>query len=428
MLLPKAMNHPMRPRLPRERLTEAVRAIAGELARQETQTARCRDFLGSHYDASFKVVALWAFGSWARGAPTCGDVDLIVDHVRVGDRAPSASDVISAVRRRRRHVDLHVGTPEKLKEVAADAVLIWSLEHPDFEAAIAAIPVDPGAGRHARPLDVIPLDPRRLAMGFEDRDEIPVAVADGRLTVRWRGVDAIPVMDPELAEWADRAAKGKDARRVLPLVVAELRRWGGNTEIRAGWGPWRSGRVFEGMGVMLSIERWRHGHEELDRVGCRALVVVPHWTARGPNGVLVVTRGPNHPLVAAFDEVEAWTVGTGVVRAGVVGWGREVRVLEVFTRRVAAEEHAAWLEEDFPGRVEAVERVTGLQLLDAIDRADVVRIDMGADIAVSWEGESHLEAVDPWAGIGEPVDVQLLARLGRQAPSNVAEVEASHPE
>ncbi len=334
-----------------------------------------------------------------------------------------------AVRRRRRHVDIHAGTPERLGAVAADAVLIWSPERPDFEAAIAGIAINPGAGRHARPMDVIPLDPRRLRMSFEDRDAIPAAVANGRLAVRWRAVDAIPALDPELAEWADRAARGKDARQVLPLVVEELRRWGGNAEIRRGWGPFRSGRAFEGMGVLLSIERWRHGHDELDRVGCRALVVVPHWTARGPNGVLVVTRGPNHPLVAAFREVEGWSVGGGVLRANVDRVnGRQVRVQEVFTSRTAAEEHAAWLEEDFPGRVEAVERVTGPQLLDAIDRADVVRIDMGADIAVSWEGECHLEAVDPRAGLGEPVEVRLLAALGRQAPSNVAEAEASHPE
>ena len=38
----------------------------------------------------------------------------------------------------------------------------------------------------------------------------------------------------------------------------------------------------------------------LDKVATSALVIVPHKTTRGPNGLWIIRRGPQHPLVKFF--------------------------------------------------------------------------------------------------------------------------------
>lgn len=406
-------NMPDRQRLPRERLSETVRAIARDVARQETHTARCRNYWGDSYEASFRIVALWAFGSWARGAPTCGDVDLIVDFERLGDAPSTPSAVANAVRRRRRYVDLHVGTPDQLAEVAVDAVLIWSPEHPDHEAAIGAIPANQGAGRHARPLDVLPLDARRLGMPFDLRDKLPIQIAAGVLEVCWRPATEIPPLDPALVAWAGRISLGEAARRVLPLAAEELLRWMNTEDVRPAWMHSSRGIAFAGRGVKLCIERWHHDLHDLDHLGCSALVVVPHWKARGPNGVLVLTRGVCHPLVERFKSIGGWVEGDGFVR---MGWTArhehfriegEALVLELFTSRSAAESRQAEWEEREAG---PLRRLSETDLLRAIDRADVVTVDEAVDVAITHHGARYLRDTGIQSEVDEP-SVDLLLRL-----------------
>lgn len=406
-------NVPERPRLPRERLTKTVLAIAEDVARHETHAVRCRDMLGRAYEASFRVVALWAFGSWARGAPTCGDVDLIVDIERVGDEHPSASAVVSAVRRRRHYVDLHVGTPERLGDVATGAVLLWSPEHPDFASAIGSVVLDDRAGRHLRPLDVLPLDARRLLMPFDARDEIPAQVVAGRLALDWRAADAVPPSSSSLTPWVERTSMGRAAKRVLPLALQSLGRWMDDKEIREAWTGERAGAAFHGLGVRLCIERWHHDHREFDRLGCRALVVVPHWTARGPNGVLTLTRGTAHPLVERFAGTSAWVAGDGLVvevwstRKDRWTFDHQTLVLDLFTNRDTAEAWQPDEDEDAP----ELHLVGGVELLDLIDRVDVVTIDRDTDVAITGMGERYLRDADLWVEDTEVPSERLLRRL-----------------
>ncbi|HBP89084.1 MAG TPA: hypothetical protein DD706_15465 [Nitrospiraceae bacterium] len=49
--------------------------------------------------------------------------------------------------------------------------------------------------------------------------------------------------------------------------------------------------------TLIRIRRPLASVEILKKGWCEQLVLVPHWTRRGPNGLWVITRGPKHPLV-----------------------------------------------------------------------------------------------------------------------------------
>lgn len=285
--------------------------------------------------------------------------------------------------RRRRH---DVGTPEQLGDIAKDAVLVWSTSEPDYMTHLSAIQVNAGAGRLDRPHDVIPLDVRRLAMSFEERDDLAEAVRVGRVTIAWRVAECVPELPDDLREWAlrKRFSMGQASLRVLPLAVAELARWMPVEDIGESWWS-RRRNEHEVRGIFLSFERSHYSHDELDALGCRAIVVVPHWTRRGPNGVMVLTRGQEHPLTARFAKASAWVLGDGFVRD--CTHARIVRVLEVFTSHEVVEGvRIEWGEDDLVPR-----RLDGPALLDALAQVDLVEVDTNISVPITIAGALHLD-------------------------------------
>ena len=70
----------------------------------------------------FCVKTLWAFGSWAKGALFCGDLDLIVDVEVTEGFIPMASALRSVLINGARDVRLYVGNPEKIKWAVSEHV------------------------------------------------------------------------------------------------------------------------------------------------------------------------------------------------------------------------------------------------------------------------------------------------------------------
>ena len=112
----------------------------------------------------FYVKALWVFGSWARGALNCGDLDLMDDVEVTEGRLPMTSTLRRALLKGARDVRLYVGKPEENSSgvPVEDAVLIWSVTDRNWKKNIADIKPDPSADRFPRKIDAIPLRSEQL--------------------------------------------------------------------------------------------------------------------------------------------------------------------------------------------------------------------------------------------------------------------------
>ena len=77
----------------------------------------------------FRVNGLWAFGSWAKGALDCGDLDLIADVAMIEGNMPYESVIRRVLIKRAPGVRLYIGTLEQNSSRAPieDAVLISDL-------------------------------------------------------------------------------------------------------------------------------------------------------------------------------------------------------------------------------------------------------------------------------------------------------------
>src|SRR5690606_34847941 len=87
-------------RQPRARFTRALRRICERLDAQDTHevTWTERMFPGEMLRGVMRAETLWVVGSYARGAPLCGDLDLVLKLVCVeGERAPLKKFVSKAV-------------------------------------------------------------------------------------------------------------------------------------------------------------------------------------------------------------------------------------------------------------------------------------------------------------------------------------------
>ena len=117
-------------RQPRARFTRALRRICERLDAQDTHevTWTERMFPGEMLRGVMRAESLWVVGSYARGAPLCGDLDLVLKLVCVeGERAPLKKFVSKAVSRLP-GVRWYSGDPEENSSGVSfpEAVHIWS--------------------------------------------------------------------------------------------------------------------------------------------------------------------------------------------------------------------------------------------------------------------------------------------------------------
>ncbi len=154
----------------------------------------------------FDVVALHVFGSYSRGAPEPGDLDLIltvdnVDYQRyTGDHLGRRGPTLRGEIRRRvlahvQPVDLHIRyagsadwTPEEW-----DPKLVWSPEFSEWELNLARIPVDPSAGHFER--DHV-IDVKKSAESLSSMELAMVPIRAGQIAVRRIPID--PAHPPPL--------------------------------------------------------------------------------------------------------------------------------------------------------------------------------------------------------------------------------------
>lgn len=369
-------------RYPRQRFTKALERIASTLEIAHIRKVHHKDFRGKPCETVVQIKGLWVAGSYARGAPECGDLDLVLDAVGLDAGLPFLKDVVRGFFGANPRVAFYRGTPEDNSSgvVFSDARLIWSGEQPDWHTAIAAITMDPSAGHYARPSDNLPLTPEQMRGDISHVEPLIRDRDEGRL--RWYHIDFLgdhrtqPLVPERVAKTLDRYTElGKATRHALShfFAATDGHAWA-TEEFSRDWG--RGPTEFRCGGTEIHAGAPRLPHNPLDVASTSRLVLVPYLTARGPNRAWVIERGPNHPLIQAADQRVAFVLANSGFPIETVtsdsGWGWEP-FLELFSSRTAAQAHAARLNEADAEDNEGLEpayvmELSGEELLECIAR------------------------------------------------------------
>lgn len=372
-------------------------------------------------EGTVAIVCLWVVGSYARGAVTCGDLDLVVEFNTEGI-APSPATITKAFFGTHANVRIYWGTPAKNTSGAVfeEAVLLWS-RGKDWAAAIAAIPVNPAAKRFDRAGDAIPFRTEQHRLDEDDISELVKLRESGVL--KWRFVPLSELVtysselrDEELRGYDIFCEQSAGKRRLAPLAYALARQLADEAGIRAErqFG-WSEKSLITAAGIRVYAEQHSLRLDSLDSLECSAVAFIPALSTRGPNGAWVIERGPNHSLVELFSSVSAWTLNDsdsvrGGFRVGTEesGWWLWVDAAELFASREQAQD----AEDEFASDVkdeedELLARVpvslAGEQLLVFISGQDVLMLPDDEVLPLTREGLRYCRAS------GEDVEKVLSA-------------------
>lgn len=151
-------------RVPREKLTKVLTDICKTLDKSSMVNAPLKQMFDRIVVGSVtgSIKRVWVFGSYARGALTCGDLDLLVETDFGSVQPPYGCCVIANkgvkdLIGRRRHVQVLPGTPEAnfTGRYFDESVLIWDGSD-TWQERITAIPVNPEQGPFKRASSIIP--------------------------------------------------------------------------------------------------------------------------------------------------------------------------------------------------------------------------------------------------------------------------------
>lgn len=372
-------------RFPREYFQQALERILEQVAKAETYRVQWRfELLRETVVSEFQVSAVYVVGSWARGAPECGDLDLVV--TLQGSRDVPSSALRRVIGRGARYVQFHIGTPEENSSHAPfpEARLLWSPERADWRENLAAIRPNPNAGRYARKSDALPLRLAQLRLyDLDEADSMVDLIESGVVASEWvelNTVAPVPESWDRETQWlyeriSDRT--GAQSRRILPVVVQHL--W----DLRLHGSRWRhrlrDRSEFSYGPCIVRLGRPRLEAKSLERIDVSALVMAPHISTRGPNGLWVLRRGPSHPLRKLFDGVQAWAIADArgsvchdrCTAAWTEGRYREFFAADLFTSQTAAQRRVATLTQDGEADLRTV-LLSGVEILDAVGHADAL--------------------------------------------------------
>jgi hypothetical protein len=297
-------------RLPREVFSKKLSRICGRLDDASTRIVKYQLPCSRRaVEEEVTVAALWVVGSYARGARFCGDLDVVLQLTQHKPALP-----ITALSRTffgtLPYLRYSIGTPgENSSDVEfPDAVQVWSGLGCDWRGAIGQIAPCPLAGRAPRQTDSIPL---RLEQIRFDYDDLLALVALERAgTLRWAFVEfgpewLLPIPPAEQSDNERNLEKctrhwGRKSRALLPALLRLMR----GLDPGAMWSNPSSGASLICGSTLLAVGRPNVSFRRMTQ-GCdiRQVAVVPHLSARGPNGVWLIRR--NDKLTLPTDHEQA---------------------------------------------------------------------------------------------------------------------------
>lgn len=390
-------------RLPREAFTKKLRRLCERLDEAHQRTVTFRHFYFRHevLTTDVEIRSLWVVGSYARGALDCGDLDVVIQPAE-GNKLPDKSALTRTFFGTLPYVRYYTGDPAKNSSGVEfpDAVQIWSGPGCDWKSAIDSIKPDSRAGRAKRDIDAIPLRAEQFygSTEFETLEELVRKRVDG--LIDWEFIELAPgprfepIPEAELTESEERLLRltyrwGRKSKQLLPALIRLMRErepfgvWDqdfgnvstiycGGTQIRVGRPDPSTHGLFEG-----GLEFHR-------------LALVPHMSARGPNGIWLIQRGPKHPDLAALAGRHAYYLadeGTPSLVTCGTGCG-DAELLELYTGEKRAQKEARFWNKE--GIAVEVARATGSDLLQFLGLCDAVSIDQ-EPYALNWTGRRYAE-------------------------------------
>lgn len=368
----------------RDSFTKSLKRICQRIDSQRVFEAEWKHvFLSGSQYSRLRVKAVWVVGSYARGAKQCGDLDLVANIIAEEGGLPPTSTVSRCIVRSAPDVRLYIGTPEEntSRVEFPEARLMWSSDTPDWNAAIDAIPVDPTATRFKRPHDILPLRKEQIAdYGDEDTFEKIVGLLDQRVLVsEWVPITDI-VVEPE--NWSYGATEffkkvqrccGKKTQEVMPAVIE----WFNKNNVCDIWRKEYDEKTrFKIGGTNVLVGRPFIDLRLLDSLSCSAIVIIPHLSRRGPNGLWILSRGAKHPFLHEFAACQVYYLAYGdspCIVEEIDGW-KSIHSLELFRQ----EEHAVIRKKEIKEEDNVdydIANAAGNDLLALISSVDLVEID-----------------------------------------------------
>lgn len=153
-------------------------------------------------DASCKFMLnkVWVVGSFARGAISCGDLDLVVEiDVISGRKHPPSTKVVKSSIGTFPDLSVFLGSPDSNSSQITfpEAVLLWSKEDasPIWKKAIESITVDEGVTRFYREYDKLPFRKEQICSGdLEAIDRIINSLKRKEILSQWVSMEELAGM------------------------------------------------------------------------------------------------------------------------------------------------------------------------------------------------------------------------------------------
>lgn len=389
----------------RESFEKTLNTICKRLDASSRGIVASKDWLSRRpVEATVEVVSMWVVGSFARGAPDCGDLDLVLEYKTLEGRDPGGSRVGRSLLGKFPDVRVYGGVPHSNESGVefSEAVVIWEGKGSGWKNAIRAIPVIGYAGRFCRPTDRIPLRAEQLAIEVEALESIEKMEADRLIQWRFIPLEDITPITPESEDELElvrlfKISAGQKSQKLLPYILAYFRGCCDSLGqcLRDGFKPTEF--AMGGTKVLLGKPHLRLNL--LEDVAVSELIVVPHVSSRGPNGIWSIQRGSAHPLEQRMASLGKYVITDAkgepstiyrVNESGFGGpaWCSLARTLDLYTTAADALAHAKDMSLDFEEEF-GVLYLKGTELLRVVSCLDIVIVD-GAEQALTWMGQRSL--------------------------------------
>lgn len=387
-------------RYPRESFTKKLICMCQRLDECFMRTITHKDVYGE-FTGEIKITSVWVVGSYARGAMTCGDLDMVIGVQTKGALPPTrvwARSFFGAPSL----VRYYPGDPtENASGVPfPEGVLIWSDPGCDWKAEIASIKPDPSAGRATRETDLIPLRDEQLRTYNNEYHEAVNMQRDGLW--EWELIEIgkemlapLPIEgNAEDVAYFKRCKPmmGRKSQELVPAIIKLMR----EHEPFGSWSSSNSHRPnFRCGGTEIYLGRPALPINFFDYAPwVRQLILIPHISGRGPNGAWVIRRGPKHPHRIAFDGKHAFYLTSSgqpdtITYCDHSRYWPPVAIELLETHEEAQHLAVQFADEDGLGKLE-IARAEGHDLLALLGLVDIVEIG-SEQLAMTRKGALYLE-------------------------------------
>lgn len=418
-------------RTPRESFTKQLERICKQLDEVSIVEGRL-DFETTDFKKGFRstIKSVWVLGSYARGALTCGDLDLMVNHTvdyvaqSTTAKTSSKSVPLKKLIAKGKNARVMWGTPTEngANVNFKEAVLIWEAGK-DWRAAIASIVPNESARRFKRDWDAIPFRQEQTPDGRKEAAYLLQKHAAEE--VCW---DFIPLSTIEPMscrqdadeEWQFNCMqdKFKVLRKMAPLLRGLLDHVQKAQVLRHKilWDVFAKELVVGPVRISTNSVRLDPG--VLNKTNLSSMVYLLAPSTRGPNGAWVLNRGRNHPLVTACAEKSLWVAVYPDNRPFLRDVSRDhlslsAKLIDVYRSEQQAAAAVAALNDEFlkHSRYEDVaenmlvpKKLVGKEILELAGAADVLQDASGKTcVALQRRGQPYCHGLvsEPLPGTAE---------------------------